>query len=483
MTELLRQAYDPDNFRVQAHRLIDLLADHLEKSANRTEETVLPWLDPDLRLTKWQDDLEREFEFDTFWKDTISETIHIHHPRYIGHQVSASLPMAGLGEMLNGALNNGSAIYEMGPVSTAMERVVIDWLAGAMGFGSGASGVLTSGGSLGNLTALLAARQHQSGYDHWTDGKRDGFRPAIMVSSESHYSVSRSVHIMGWGREGIVPVPVDGRNRLDAAKLEEVYAGATANGFKIIALVGNACCTSTGTYDPLEEMANFCERKGIWFHVDGAHGGAAAITPEYRHLTKGIERADSVVIDFHKMMGVSALTTAVIFKNGKTSYETFNQNATYLFNGEEREPWFNSAIRTLECTKNMMGIKVYSILRTYGPQVFIDYLTECYRLGAVFADILRSCADFEMPFDPECNIVCYRYIAPGMSDEELNKLNGTIRRKLTESGRFYIVQTQLGSRLYLRSAVMNPFTTREDFSGLLATIREYGQSGQSAELV
>jgi len=474
MTDLLRQAYDPGNFRDQAHRLVDLIANHLEDSYNQTDKTVLPWMEPDQRLSKWQDDLNQEFEFDPFWKDTIDETIHIHHPRYMGHQVCASLPLNGLGEMLNGTLNNGSAIYEMGPVSTAMERIVIDWLSGAMGFGSEASGVLTSGGSLGNLTALLAARQHQSGYDHWTDGKADGFHPGILVSEESHYSVSRAIQIMGWGEKGVISVPANHLHQLDARLLEEAYSNAVNQGIKILVLVGNACSTSTGSYDPLNQMADFCEQKGIWFHVDGAHGGAAAITPKYRHLTKGIERADSVVIDFHKMLGVSALTTAVLFKDGKRSYETFNQNPVYILHNEERELWFNSAVRTLECTKNMMGVKVYSILRTYGPQIFIDHFTALYDLGRQFADLVKEAADFELPYEPDSNIVCYRYIGSGKTDPELNILNRDIRKKLIESGKFYIVQTQINSITYLRSVLMNPFTSKKDMEDLLNEIRLLG---------
>lgn len=474
MTDLLKQAYNPENFRDQAHRLVDLIADHLDSSLTKTDEIVLPWSDPDERLLKWQTALSRDFEFDPFWKDSIAETIHIHHPRYLGHQVCASFPLAGLGEMLNGTLNNGSAIYEMGPVSTAMERVVIDWLSSAMGFGPEASGVLTSGGSLGNLTALLAARQHQSGYDHWTDGMKDGFQPAIMVSEESHYSVSRAVHIMGWGEKGVIRVPANHLHQMDATRLDEVYAEAVSRGFKVVAIVGNACSTSTGSYDPLEELADFSEKNGLWFHVDGAHGGAAAITPRYRHLTKGIERADSVVIDFHKMLGVSALTTTVIFRDGQRSYETFNQKAVYIFNDQEREQWFNSAVRTLECTKNMMGLKVYSILRTYGPQLFIDYLTGCYDLGREFASLISREQDFELPYEPQSNIVCYRYIGSGGPDQQINELNAHIRRTLIESGRFYVVQTQIDNKIYLRSAIMNPFTTGTEFRELLDEIRKIG---------
>ncbi len=477
MTDLLKQAYDPENFRDQAHRLVDLIADHLDSCYSQSEKIVLPCFDPDQRLLKWQNDLEKKFDFEPFWKDTIDETIHIHHPRYLGHQVCASLPLSGLSEMLNGTLNNGSAIYEMGPVSTAMERVVIDWLSGAIGYSKEASGVLTSGGSLGNLTALLAARQHQSGYDHWTRGKADGFHPAIMVSEESHYSVSRAVQIMGWGEKGVIKVPTNHLYQLDAGRLEETYTNAEKQGIKALVLVGIASSTSTGSYDPLERMADFSEKKGLWFHIDGAHGGAAAITPKYRHLTKGIERADSIVIDFHKMLGISALTTAVLFRDGKRSYETFNQKAFYLFNNEEREQWFNSAVRTLECTKNMMGVKVYSILRTYGPQVFVDYFTDCYDLGREFAAIISGLSDFELPYLPESNIVCFRYIGAGKTDTELNQLNADIRRKTIESSKFYIVQTQIDNKTYLRSALMNPFTSIKDMKELLEEIRKYGTSG------
>ena len=472
MTELLRKAYDPGEFRKQAHRLVDLLADHLRDSFDQRENQVLPWLEPDEALEKWQMELNSGFDFDHFWQNSIRDTIHLHHPKYMGHQVSATIPLAGLGDLVNGAINNGSAIYEMGPVSTAMERVITDWLARAIGYGPGSTGVLTSGGSLGNLTALLAARQHKSGFNFWNEGHHDGFKPAIMVSEESHYSVARAVQIMGWGDKGLLKVPVNHRNQMDVGQLESVYNKGLSQGMTILALVGNACSTSTGIYDNLEAQADFCQRKDVWFHVDGAHGGAAAITQEYQHLTRGLERADSIVIDFHKMLGISALTTAVLFKDSARSYDTFNQKAAYILHDEERELWYNSAVRTLECTKNMMGLKVYAVLKTYGPQVFIDYLTTCYQLGKEFAGLIASTPGFDLPYQPESNIVCYRLVDPDKSQEENNRITAAIRQQLTIEGKFYVVQTSIRGVTYLRSSLMNPFTTREDMAELLKEIRE-----------
>ncbi|MCD6331791.1 MAG: aminotransferase class I/II-fold pyridoxal phosphate-dependent enzyme [Bacteroidales bacterium] len=481
MTPLLEQAYDPEIFRKQAHQLIDQITDHLTRCFSKTEPQVLQWRNPAELRDKWHKILSVEIDQNQFWEETIHDTIHLHHPRYMGHQVSPALPIAGLGELINGTLNNGSAIYEMGPVSSSMESVVIQWLAEAMGFNSDASGFLTSGGSLGNFTALLAARQVQSGYNHWREGLREGFHPAIMVSEEAHYSIARAVQMMGWGEQGLVKVPVNHNHQIDAQQLEPLLRKSLSEGKQVIILVGNACSTATGSYDPLEPMAEFATRHKLWFHVDGAHGAAAAITPKYRHLTTGIHYADSVVVDFHKMMGASALTTAVLFKDGANSYATFDQDAGYLLNHGGNDPWYDSAMRTVECTKNMMGIKIFAILKTYGPQFFIDYLTSCYDLGRTFAEIIKQTDDFDLATEPMSNIVCFRYHPenipgdPQHEPDELNRMNRKIRRQLLESGKFYIVQTHIGEVSYLRTSLMNPFTTREDLTSLLDEIRKYGK--------
>lgn len=475
MTDLLKRAYDPEEFRKSAHQLVDILADHLSSCFNKDEDKVLNLQNPNDHFQYWQDYLDmgndKESESD-FWKRTVKETIHIHHPNYLGHQVSASVPMAGLGDLVNGTLNNGTAIYEMGPVSAAMERVVIKWLCSSISYPSASEGLLTSGGSLGNFTALLAARQQNSGYDHWKEGKRDGHRPAVMVSDEAHYSIARSVQMLGWGEDAIIKIPTDEKYAIRADLLEGLWKKHTRNGQHIVAIIGNACTTSTGTYDPLNAIADFCEKHSIWFHVDGAHGGAAALSAKYKHLTEGISRADSIVIDFHKMMGVSSLTTALLFKNADPSYSIFEQKASYILSGNKDPEWYNSAKRTVECTKNMMGVKVYAILKQLGPEFFTDYLETCYGLGNIFAEIIRSDSNFELAHDPETNIVVFRYVGSLSSDKEISILNRKIRERIVEDGKFYIVQTDIQNRTYLRAVIMNPFTSELELKNLLAHIIE-----------
>lgn len=481
MTDLLKQAYDPEEFRKSAHELVDILADHLNSCFSKEEEKVLPWKDPNDHFQFWQDYLDTGNGNESqkeFWKRTVKGTIHIHHPNYMGHQCCPSVPMSGLGDLINGTLNNGTAIYEMGPVSSAMERVVIKWLCSSINYPEKAEGIFTSGGSLGNFTAILAARQANSGYDHWQEGKRDGHQPAIMVSAEAHYSVARSVQMLGWGEDAIIKIPTDEKHAMKAELLQEIWEKHTNNGQHIIAIIGNACTTSTGVYDPLDEIANFCEKQSIWFHVDGAHGGVAAISSKYKHLTKGISRADSIVIDFHKMMGVSALTTAVLFKNPDPSYATFEQKASYILNQTKEKEWYNSAQRTVECTKNMMGIKVYAILKQLGPEFFTDYLETCYDLGNTFANIIRKKANFELAHDPQTNIVVFRYIGSKSSNKKLSALNKYIRKRIVEEGKFYIVQTDISNSTYLRTVIMNPFTTNIELENLLSHIIEISKTYQ-----
>jgi len=359
----------------------------------------------------------------------------------------------------------------MGPAATAIERVVLRWLAEKIGMNDQADGVLTSGGSAGNLTGLLAARQAMSGYNIWDDGAEDESQLAFMVSEEAHYSVARAARIMGWGEKGVVKVPVNSRMQLDASRLEETLSRAQARGLKVIALVGNACTTSTGTYDPINEMADFAEANGLWFHVDGAHGGAAAMTEKYSHLTKGIERADSVVIDFHKMMLAPALTTAVLFRNGRHSYETFAQKAAYLLESGVQKPWYDSAGRTLECTKKMLGVKVYALIKLYGDQLFSAYISTTYDLGQKFAGMINREEGFELALQPDGNIICFRYHPDGFTGD-LNKLTAALRKKLLEDASFYVVQTTIAGQTFLRVTLMNPFTTEQDLSVLLDLIKK-----------
>ncbi len=479
MTDRLRDAYDPERFRAQGHQLIDSLTDYLTNMQHDPRTAVLPWQLPDERLENWQADYQKapDAQVNKFWDVVVQQSMHLHHPHYVGHQVAPPAPVAALAGLVSAFLNNGMAVYEMGPVSTALERVVIQQVATMIGYGSEAGGLMTSGGTLSNLTALLAARQHQV-EEAWQNGTAEPL--ALLVSEEAHYCIDRAVKVMGWGEEGIIKVPTDEHYKLRTEQLEICYQQAQRNGRRVIAVVGSACTTSTGSYDPLNAIADFCALHDLWFHVDGAHGAPAAFSPKYRPLVRGLERADSITIDFHKMMLTPAITTALLFKNEAHSYQTFAQRASYLLNDAEGE-WFNSGKRAFECTKRMMSLQVYSILRTYGPAIFTDNVEHLYGLARTFARMITERPALELALAPEANIICFRYVGSGssasLSDDAnaLDRLNAALRQDMLEDGKFYLVKTQLRGRVFLRTTLMNVFTTEAVLSELLNEVEAVGE--------
>ena len=176
------------------------------------------------------------------------------------------------------------------------------------------------------------------------------------------------------------------------------------------------------------------------------------------------------------MMGISALTTAVLFRNADPSFANFDQEASYILERNGGYEWFNSAKRTIECTKNMMAVKPFAVLKLYGPQFFTDYLEACYDNGRTFAGIIHEHKSFELALQPETNIVCFRYFREGKDDNWLNNVNSFARKKILEDGDFYIVQTSIKGRIYLRTSLMNPFTGKNEMEALLDHISELIES-------
>lgn len=468
--------FDPETFRKEGHKIVDTLSDYLGEALSGMEMQVLPWNDPDDLADHFAfDQGEGEKEpFNEFIKRIIEKSIHIHHPHYIGHQVTSPLPAAALVQFCTTLLNNGAAIYEMGPVNMAMERNVIKKFSSLIGYSGGSDGIFTHGGTAGNLTGMLAARQAKTDYNIWEEGIRELNRPAYIISEQAHYSVGRNVKIMGLGEESIVKVPVDKQFRMRTDLLEEIKAGAEKKGIRIISVVASSCSTATGTYDDLEAIAEFCEKYNLWMHVDGAHGMGVLFSEKYRDLVKGIQRADSVVIDFHKMLLVPALNTLVMFKQGERSFETFAQKASYLFQKTQQNLWFNSAVRTIECTKSALGIIAYTALKYYGESYYNEYIDSRYDLAAAFAGMIRQDRKFELAVGPESNIVCFRFAPENVSDIELNRINSEIRAAIIKEGSFYIVQAELDGKIWLRLTIINPVTSENDLKELLLRVSDLG---------
>ena len=398
---------------------------------------------------------------------------HIHHPGYIGHQVAVPHEGAAIADMVHGVINNPMAVYEMGPTASVIERVVVNWMLEKTGWFRGSidgfeqnpsngAGVLTHGGSLANLTAILAARA-RAFPDAWREGTPQNL--GMIAPAATHYSLARAVSIAGLGQDAMCYAPVNALDVLQPEKLEATYQKARDAGKNVFMVSANACTTATGLYDPIDEVAEFCENHNLWFHVDGAHGGSALLSSKERTLMKGISRADSLTWDAHKMMRTSALCAAILFKSQTSMAGTFHQDASYIFYGGD-QIGFDVGPYAVECTKSALGSKLFWVLAMEGEAGMGAFIDKQYGDTRKFYELINAQDDFTCPYRPEANILCFKF---GGVDGNAAQL--ALREKILKRGNFYITTAEIGGVRYLRLSVMNPLTTVETIQNLLAEIR------------
>lgn len=462
---LLMQAYSADAFRKDAQQMLELIAVELGNVQTEKNIKTIDRKLPQEQLAFWQQELatSKSCSLSELAQKIMQRSIRFHSKGYLGHQVAVTLPLTALTSALIGYLNNCTTVYELGMAGNAMEKVVVTHLAKKYGYGQRATGFITSGGSMGNLTALVTART-SSGID-----ERDYGRLAVMVSEEAHYSVERAAKIMGIPSDGIIKIPTGANFAMRTELLESYYAKAVAAGKIIFCVVGCACTTSVGAHDNLEELAAFAEKHNIWFHVDGAHGGAAIFSDRYKYLLKGIERSDSLIVDFHKMLLTPPLSTALLYNSGHRKINEFSPQAAYLWQDQLSEEWWNSAKHTLECTKPLTVIHTYAIMRLYGDKLYQQNVDTLYDLGRQFAALIKEQKDMELALEPSSNIVCFRFI-PAKGD--IDEVNRKIAEELLRDGTYYSVSTLVRGKFYLRVTLMNPLTGMDELKGFLQKIRE-----------
>lgn len=467
MTPSIKTMFNPEQFRHSGHQLIDLLAEHLATHLQGGGK-VLDWQAPALAEQPWrhplpqQPTLTPETLLNRLRDDILPSGLAVHHPRNLGHQVAMPLPIAALCDLVAALTNQAMAVYEAGPAATLIERQVIQWLTTLIGW-QGAEGILTSGGAQANLTALLAARQATAGHDVWQHGVASGAPLKILAGEHAHYSVTRAAGIMGLGTDAVIAVPADCQGRMQVDALQARHRLAVQDGSQVLAVVATAGNTPTGAVDALTDIGAYCHEQNLWLHVDGAHGASALVSDQHRALLHGIKLADSVVWDGHKLLYMPAPVSAVLFKNPQHSFATFAQEASYLFQGQSHEDEiYNTSYRTLECTKRMMGLKLWAAFSLYGLEGLGQLVDQVFATAGLLADKLQAAPDFELLMPPQTNIVCFRF---GSADQS------ALRKSLVESGAFHLTQVNLHGDIWLRTTVMNPFTTEHDLDALLAAIR------------
>lgn len=408
-----------------------------------------------------------------FIETYLASTTRLHHPAFLAHQVAAPHYAGALGSLIDGFTNNGMAIYEMGPGATAIEFFLINWLLEKIGWQPApvtkqhdenqqfGGGVLTHGGSLANLTALIAARSRLAP-DVWHTGNPPDL--ALLAPAHSHYSIARAAGILGIGNQAIYQLETDSRGVVIPDRLPAVYQRLKNDGKRAIALTANACSTAVGLYDPLREIGVFCRENHLWLHVDGAHGATALLSEKHRTLLDGIELADSLTWDAHKLMRTPTLCAALLVRDHRAIDHAFTQEASYLFH-EKEQPGVDMLHRTVECTKAGLGLRMFLTVAALGERGLGDYIDRQFQLTIEAHQYIQQQPDFECAVEPQSNIICFRV----KQLEDAAQLS--IRDKLIAQGNFYLSTAVFNDKRYLRLVFMSPQTELKEIHQLIDEIR------------
>ncbi len=466
---------DLEDLRAAGYALVDEAVRLLDRPANAPVETLKTAAElarafgpPPAAGRPWREVLA------ALRASVVEESNRLAHPMYMGQQVCPPLPLPALADALVSMLNQSQAVWEMSPAGTMLEHALLRWFARLVWGDAGAAdalGSFVSGGSAGNLTALLAARTRV--FPHaWAQGAPAG--TVLITGAQAHYSVARAAGIMGLGADNVIAVPTDARHATDARALAQAVRGARADERPILAVVATSGSTATGSFDELERVADACAEHGVWLHVDAAHGASALLSDRHRRRLVGLERADSLAWDPHKMMFQPLSTALVLVKEQRWLRAAFQQEAPYLFHaraGDEAPPDMGSY--TLQCSRRSDAVRLWVALEHYGTHRFGELYDHCCSLATHLYERLRASADFEPAHEPESNILCFRWTPAGVTDpRRLNALQDRLRGAFVAAGRGYVVATTLlDGRRVLRVTLINPRTTTAHVDRMLEGLR------------
>ncbi|MCP2265311.1 pyridoxal phosphate-dependent decarboxylase family protein [Promicromonospora thailandica] len=394
--------------------------------------------------------------------------IWFHVPAYAAHlNCPVALPAVGAETML-AAINTSVDTYDQSTVATLMERRLVEWTAGRIGFpAGGADGVFTSGGTQSNFQALFLAREK---------ARRAGTRlesMRILTTGVSHFSIAKSALLLGLPDDAVVTVGTDADGRMSPDALARTLVDVERTGDVVIAVVATAGTTDRGCIDPLGPVADLCDAVGTWLHVDAAYGCGLLVSPTRRHLLAGIERARSVTVDFHKAFFQPVSSSALIVRE-RADLAPVAWHADYLNPREEDgepNPDLNQVDKSLQTTRRFDALKLWVTLRALGPDgvgALVDAV--CDLAAAVHADLATD-RDLRVVGTTDLSTVLFRYEPDGLDPERADALVPQVRRVLFDSGRALVAKTVVDGRPCLKLTLLNPDATLADVRGVLELVR------------
>ena len=422
-------------------------------------------------------------------KTNLARSRHNGHPRFFGYVASPSTPVGAYGDLIASTLNANVTSWRSGPAATEIERTVVRWLGSLIGYSNNASGLLTSGGSLANTTALLIAQRNKIGCDVARTGLWKQAQPmTIYASEEIHMSIPKAADMLGFGRDQVRLVPCDERFRIDVRSLRQRLEQDRSNGMQPFCVVASAGTVNTGAVDSLTEVADIAREFEIWFHVDGAYGAPGSLDARKRQLFAGLERADSVSLDPHKWLYVPLDAGCLLFRDAATARAAFTAgDADYIKVLEENaEEAFAFWDYGMELSRRFRALKIWLTLRYYGVDRLAAAISDDISLAQYLAEQVERADDFQLLAPVELSICCFRYVPRELRkklqqvaddeqrriEDELNALNQRIMLLVQRGGQAYVSNATIQGKFALRACITNFRTTRKDLDLTLEIIRE-----------
>ncbi|MGB5657494.1 MAG: pyridoxal-dependent decarboxylase [Acidimicrobiia bacterium] len=405
------------------------------------------------------------------------ESMYPGHPGFVAYISGAGTVPGAAADLIAAGLNQNSGGWRLSPAASEIEQHLMRWFAERLGMPEGSSGYVTSGGAMVNLIALTVARSRHAGWDVREAGVRAGPQLTVYVSSEVHDTVDRAVQMLGIGTTGIRHINTDGNLRMDVAALRSAIDTDLFDGHRPIAVVGSAGTTGTGAIDPLDAIADVCAEYNLWFHVDGAYGGAAALTDSLRSLFTGIGRADSVGFDPHKWLYTPIAGACILVRDPAVLKETFAVDASYIVDDDSTGWGDDIYALSPHFTRPFASLKIWVSLLAHGWDAYERRISHDVALARYLHELVIDHPELEPLAEPGLSITCFRYVPTGLAgrtdaDDYLDTLNERLMFELQLGGRVFPSNAVVGGRFALRSCIVNYRTEADTMDELAAeTIR------------
>ncbi len=469
----------PDEFRAEAHRLVDWMADYLgDPSPHRVLPDVSPG-DIASKLPAHPPDAGEPFEaiMADFNRVIVPGMTHWNHPGWFAYFPGNNSPPSILAEMLTATLGAQCMSWQTSPAATELEQVMMAWLREMLGLPADFTGVIQDTASTATLVALLSARERATNHAWGASGPEPGAAPlAVYASGEAHSSVAKGVKLAGYGSAMLRQIPVDDAFALRPEALEAAIDADRAAGIRPACVVATVGTTSSTAVDPVRAMADICRRHGTWLHVDAAYAGSAAILPECRRYFDGVELADSFVFNPHKWLLTNFDCSAYFVRDVDLLLRTFGATPEYLRTPHDARV-VNYRDWGIQLGRRFRALKLWFVIRSYGVEALQQLLRKHIALAAEFRSWVEAEPGFEVLAPSPFGLVCFRHRPEAVADgADLDAHNRALLARVNASGSAYMTHTSLQGKFALRLVVGQWRTERSDVEVAWRLIRDAGRS-------